>query len=385
MTFDSLLAAANPRQLWLEISPNDQSQAWQHQKSTPSSRWNAYLNHITLNTFISWLRTEYAPQAKVFPNRTALASIWEFVNGVAVVWGTTKIVLIPSETIDTAEVRVPQEWIDIPQWTADYYLGVQVNPDDRWMRIWGYTTHQQLKTRGHYNASDRTYSLDEDELIADINVLWVAQQLGIREETKSAIAPLSIPQVQVDNLIQRLGNPEIMTPRLEIPFTLWGAILAHGGWRQRLYERRQGLPDQWSILQWLRSGISDVAQQIGWQQVELQPSLARSRSLEPTPASAVLSRQLAIAGQQYELRIIQQDPEQQWRFELRNTTAGALIPGGFKLRLLTEDLQDFENNEDTATAAVEQLFVEVALEPGEGIVWEIEPTPENYEREILRF
>jgi len=385
MTFDAPLAAANPTQLCLEISPDDQSQAWQRQESTPSSRWNATLNHITLNTFISWLRTEYAPQAKVFPNRAALASIWEFVNGVAIIWETTKIVLIPSETIDTAELRVPQEWIDIPEWTADYYLGVQVNPDDGWMRIWGYTTHQQLKTKGHYNASDRTYSLDENELIADINVLWVAQQLGIREETRSAIAPLAISQAQAENLLQRLGNPEIMTPRLEIPFTLWGAILAHSGWRQRLYERRQGLPDQWSILQWLRSGISDVAQQIGWQQVELQPSEARSRSLEPTSSSAVLSRQLAIAGQQYELRIIQQDPEQQWRFELRNTTAGALIPGGFKLRLLTEDLQDFENNEDTATAAVEQLFVEVVLEPGEGIVWEIEPTPENYEREILRF
>ncbi|AFZ32646.1 protein of unknown function DUF1822 [Gloeocapsa sp. PCC 7428] len=385
MTFDSLLTAANPTQLWLEISPDDRSQAWQYQNySTPSSRWNATLNCITLNTFLSWLRTEYAPQAKVYPHQAALASIWEFVNGVAIVWETTKIVLIPSETIDTAELRVPQEWIDIPEWTADYYLGVQVNLDDGWMRIWGYTTHQQLKTNGHYDASDRTYSLDEDELIADINILWVAQQLGITEATKSAIAPLAIPQTQAENLIQRLGNPEIIIPRLEIPFTIWGAILAHGGWRQRLYERRQGLPDQWSILQWLRSGISDVAQQIGWQQVELQPSLARSRSLESTPASVALSRQLVIAGQQYELRITQQDSEQ-WRFELRNTSMGALIPEGVKLRLLTEDLQDFENNEDTATTAVEQLFVEVALEPGEGIVWEIEPTPEGYEREILRF
>lgn len=64
---------------------------------------------------------------------------------------------------------------------------------------------------------------------------------------------------------------------------------------------------------------------------------------------------------------------------------GAAIPGGFKLRLLTEDLQPFPNNEDVATTAVELLFVDVALQPGEGIVWEIEPLPENYDREILRF
>jgi hypothetical protein len=34
---------------------------------------------------------------------------------------------------------------------------------------------------------------------------------------------------------------------------------------------------------------------------------------------------------------------------------------------------------------VEQLYIEVALEPGEGIVWEIEPLPDNYDREILKF
>ncbi|MEH1940390.1 MAG: hypothetical protein V7L01_09265 [Nostoc sp.] len=35
--------------------------------------------------------------------------------------------------------------------------------------------------------------------------------------------------------------------------------------------------------------------------------------------------------------------------------------------------------------AVEQLYVEVALLPKEGIIWEIEPLPENYDRELLKF
>jgi hypothetical protein len=101
----------------------------------------------------------------------------------------------------------------------------------------------------------------------------------------------------------------------------------------------------------------------------------------------MFSRQLAIAGQTYELSIIPQGESEDliWRFQLRNVTVGAVIPGGFQLRLLTEDLQSFPNNEDIATTAVEQLFVEVALESGEGIVWEIEPLPDNYDREILKF
>jgi hypothetical protein len=207
------------------------------------------------------------------------------------------------------------------------------------------------------------------------------------EVTREAIAPLpALSQTQAENLLQRLGNPAVTTPRLEVPFPLWGALLEHGGWRQRLYEQRQGLPEQWSIRQWLAAGISNLGQQMGWRNIELQTNFASARGTEQT-ASTLLSRQLVIAGQQYELRVRSQPhPDAQiWRFELQNSDPGKSIPGGFKLRLLTEDLQPFENNEDIATTAVEQLYIEVAIAPGEGLVWEIEPIPENYDREILRF
>ena len=74
-----------------------------------------------------------------------------------------------------------------------------------------------------------------------------------------------------------------------------------------------------------------------------------------------------------------------WRFELCCLTPGCMIPEGFKLRLLTEDLQAFEGNQDMATETVEYLCIEVDLEPGEALVWQIEPTPENYQQEILQF
>lgn len=390
MTFNSSIASADPAQLWLEITPTTQSQAWQQSQSfsTPSSRWNAYLNRLALDAFLSWAQEEYASPAQAFPNSAALPSIWDLVNGTAIKLGTTRFVLLPSETIDLSELRVPQEWVDIPEWAGDYYLAVQVNPDDGWVRIWGYTTHLKLKTSGHYDVGDRTYCLDEDDLVNDLSILSVARQFCPEEPTKSAIKALpALPQAQAENLIQRLGNSSIATPRLSVPFELWGALLAHGGWRQQLFERRQGLPEQWSILQWLQSGISDLAEQIGWARVEFQPSQVGARGLELASAPAILSRQLVIAGQNYELQVLPQGTPQEntWRFELRNSYVGALIPGGFKLRLLTEDLQSFENNEDTAITAVEQLYVEVALEAGEGLVWEIEPMPENYDREILRF
>lgn len=391
MTSDAtLFTFANPTDLVLEIPLTARNEAWLKSQSFshPASRYQAYLNQLCLSAVLPWLRDDYAPHAKPWPNVTALSSIWEVVNGIAITLDATRFIVVPSETIDSDEFRVPQEWIDIPSWAGDYYLAVQVEPDEGWVRIWGYCTHEKLKHRGRYEASDRTYCLDEDDLISDVSVLGVVRQLYPDEPTRAAITPLAaLPLAHANNLLQRLSNPAIITPRLEIPFQLWGALLEHGAWRQRLYEERIGLPEQRSILEWLRTGVSSLAQQIGWGQIEFQPSVVGARGIEEsTDNAAILSRPLLIAGQRYELRVVPINlAENIWRFELHNATVGGLIPGGFKLRLLAEDLQEFENNEDSATTAQEQLYVEVALAPGEGLVWETQPLPENYDREILRF
>lgn len=385
----ALFTFASPTDLILEIPANVQNQAYLHSQSFshPSSGYQAYLNELCLNVVLPWLQADFAPQAKVSPNINALASFWELVNGTAIVSDGIRFILVPSEAMDLSELRVPQEWVDISSFAGDYYLAVQVEPDEAYVRVWGYCSYEQLKNQGSYDASDRTYSLDATDIISDINVLTVARQLCPQESTQNIAQLPTLPQEQAQNLIARLANPEVITPRLAIPFQLWGALIEHGGWRQSLYQRRLGLPEQWSVIQWLRMGVSQLAENIGWGSLNLQLSAAGARSVEETQPQTILSRQLAIAGQTYELRILPQTEGEStiWRFELRNAAVGAAIPGGFKLRLLTEDLQSFPNNEDIAITAVEQLFVEVALEPGEGIVWEIEPKSENYDREILRF
>ena len=375
--------------IWLEFSELEQNQAWQQSQSFSSafSRWNAYLNQIALKAILPWLREEYLAKANISPASAALPSFWEVVNGTAIVADNTRFVLIPSESIDSSELRVPQEWVDIPSWTADYYLAVQVNSDEKGVLVWGYATHQQLKTRGTYDSSDRTYHLSSENLTLDLNVLWVARQLGLEETTRVPIPSLAtLPLTQAQNLIQRLGNPAITLPRLAVPFELWGALLEHGGTRQQLFEKRLGLPQK-SLIDWLRSGVSDIAQQIGWGQIELQPSFVGGRGEELTSTKIILSRQLQLAGQNYELRVfpVGNIEDSIWRFELRNSTIGGLIPGGVKLRLLTEDLQPFEGNEDIALTAQESLYIDVGLAPEEGLVWETEPLPDNYDQEILRF
>ncbi len=368
-------------QFYLEISPTSGTPLATY--STAGACQRALINQQCLDTFLRWLREEISPNAKVYPNAITLPSLWEVVNGTAIIVDNRRLVLIPTLALDGSELRVPQEWVDIPEFVADYYLAVMINPDEDWMSIFGYTNHQRLKTMGVYDTGDRTYSLESEDLIQDINVLWVSRQYS--QDLRAEVSPLeALPKAQADNLLQRLGNPDIKFPRLQVPFTLWGALLTHGGWRQHLYELRQGIIQQQSIQQWLQDGVSDFAQQLGWN-AKMIRLISGMRSREAQILG--LSRQLQIAGNLYELRVFPSgNPESQtWRFELRSLIPENHIPVGFKLRLLTEDLQPFENNEDVATTTVDLLYVEVMVEPREGLVWEIEPSPEDYNREILRF
>lgn len=369
---------------YLEIDADSQAQAWQ-QNDGPS-RWQAYLNQLCLETVIPWLREDHALRAIPALKTPSLQSIWAVVTGTPIQVGAQKIVLIPTETIDLDELRVPQEWIDIPNWMADYYVATQVNPDEGWVRIGGFTKHLQLKEQGAYDWCDRTYTLNDTDLTSDLNVLWLTQQFNPQEITQTAVNPLStLSKAQADQLIQRLGNSDLVTPRLAIPFEQWGSLIAHGGWRQQLAAKRRGMTEQPSVGQWLQTGMTNLAQQMGWQSITLQPQLSAARGDQPSTPIAAISRQLQIEGQPYELNIYAVENELAWRFELRPVTPGAMIPEGFVLRLLTEDLESFEGNEDQVSESVDRLYIDVALEAGEGIVWMTEPQSDLYDQEILRF
>lgn len=362
-------------------------QFWQQQAadfSSSGSRWQASLNYAALKALLPWMRETFSPELQLWLREAALPSVWEVVSGFALEDQNQRFVIVPTAAIDFDELRVPQEWIDIPSWAGDYYLSVFVNPADGIVELLGATTHKRLKEHGDYDANDRTYSLEADDLIADINVLQVMQRLNVQESLRQPIATLpNLPATQTENLLERLGDAAVVCPRLAIPFGLWGALLEHGGWRQRLYLKRLGQPEQWTIPQWLQHGISNMAQQWGWRMMEMQPSLVTARGSE-AKETPVLTRQLTIAGKSYDFSIFPKAAGI-WRFELQSSAVGGLVPGGFKLRLLSEDLSPFENNEDVAMTAVERLYLEVQVSPGDGLVWETEPQPEGYDREILRF
>lgn len=139
----------DPNQLYLELSNERLEEIWQQSKpfSSPSRYWQAYLHQICLDVFLPWLQEAQSLDARVWPGKASLPFIWEIVNGVAINFAGGRLVLLPTDTIDLSELQVPQEWVDLPSWAADYYLAVHVNPDDGYLRVFGYTTHRHLKTK----------------------------------------------------------------------------------------------------------------------------------------------------------------------------------------------------------------------------------------------
>ncbi len=243
------LLTIDTKHLWLKISPTEQDKAWQQAEQYHSNyiaRYNALLNHICWSHLTIWLeewmQDESNSAISVWPSVESLPSIWEVVNGTAIQVGQTRLVLVPSD-LNSEELRVPQEWVDIPGWTADYYIAVQVNldsdEDESWIEISGFATHRQLKNQGIYNSDDRTYSLQVDQLTEDLTLLLVTLGLDFQEETPSLT---TLSEAEARDLLVTLGNPSIYSPRLilDIPFSQWAAIVGTEQWRQQLYNQRLG-------------------------------------------------------------------------------------------------------------------------------------------------
>ena len=257
---------------WVELSPKQIAESRQQSQvaATPLSQHRSFLNQLCLRAFLPWFQADYAPEALPWPHPTELSSIWEVVNGMAIALNNLRVVLIPTDDIDGGVLTVPQEWIDIPGWAADYYLAIQISLDEHWLRAWGYTTYNQLKHSTNYDDVDRTYGLNREFLAQDFNAFWVTYQLCPEQFNREAITPIpTLSDVTVERFIQQLSS--LPFPRLALPFEQWAELIAHDHWRQRLYQQRLSRMtsqiDQVSSVvnlgRWFQNWV-----ETGWQSIE---------------------------------------------------------------------------------------------------------------------
>ena len=340
---------ADPTQLWLPLSETDQASVWQHSDwMTPAGdRWTAYLNGLCRQAVLTWLDHEGAAGRPVLPAPPTELMAWALVPGSAIALGSQRWVLVPTDTLVPDELVIPQEWVDLQTWAGDYYVGAQISQDQHWVELWGYATHQQLKTYGTYDSRDRTYTLAREDLIADFSVLWTALDLGLEEQTQAAFAP--VPPLEphhAEALIQRLANPAIAFPRLAIPFQQWGALLEHDPWRNQLYQQRQAAlqgHSPFSLSQWFHNQVTT-----GWQSLEavfgpeadLAFGLRQASGDTEIRQAKVITLPLPDAPQTVRLVLrLNQEADQRVRIQVQLYPEAGIagLPPGIELALLTLD------------------------------------------------
>ncbi|SKB13864.1 conserved hypothetical protein [Planktothrix sp. PCC 11201] len=240
LNFDDL-TAIYPEQIWIELPPEEQEKARQQTQnySNSASFWNAYMNSIALQNFAAWVKADPDIQdpLKVWPSQEYLPTFWEIVNGTKLTLGDTQFVLIPSDKINVSEFQVPQEWVDIPNWIADYYVAIQIGFENNWMRVYGYTTYQKLKIQGKYDLLNRTYALEQADLVEDLNIMWVARELFSAQ--KLQVKPLpKLSAAQTEKFLDQLAQFTNCSPRLVLKFEDWAALITNDSIRQQLYQKR---------------------------------------------------------------------------------------------------------------------------------------------------
>ena len=335
-----------PTDWHLEIDPAMQALAWQQSRSLPTlwGQWNAYLNQLCLETCLQELRHDYLPDAHS-RMRGDLPQLWDGVNGSLIGVDNVRLALIPTDEIDHSELVVPQEWVDIPSWVADYYLAVQVDSDQAVIRIAGYVTHRQLKERGYYDSNDRTYCLDTDRLTTDLNALWLSYAHYTADQVKTVLMPLAtLSTPQADQLIQRLGTANELMPRLEVPFAMWGALLDNPAWRRRLFQQRQTgnpAPLATRLSNWLQGQF-----EAGWQSatdwLTAPPVAAAMRSAASQEDRVCRVKHLTFGEGQLDLMISLaaiSDTEVRIELQVRPTEGTGSLPNATEVKLLTgEDM-----------------------------------------------
>jgi hypothetical protein len=221
----------------LPIPESVQAEAWQANRgsTTPGTVLQRYLNQVCLDTLMPWIAE--ASSQSLCTVRGDRAG-WDLVNGSAIQVGARRLVIVPSEAMDRDEFSVPQEWIDAPNWMGDYYLAVEVDPDEQWIEPWGYATHAMLATQSQYDPISRAYQLEGDRLISDLSILWVI--LRVSESTRAEVVdPPLLSARQAQAYIQQLASPSVSLPRWAMPAEQWCALINNDAWFQRLCTQRQ--------------------------------------------------------------------------------------------------------------------------------------------------
>jgi hypothetical protein len=227
-----------PEHIWIDLSETVQIESKLSAEQLGDRDYN--LNRVDLNQLCmvavkKWLSEVFDLELKsVFPctfgGKENLEFISGLVNGFAIQIGKTRLVFIPSQSIDLSEIEIPQEWVDLPNWAGDYYVPIQVNLIGKYLHLWTFISHYDLKNNGEFDRVLRNYEIPDGFGTKNLDVLFTAcelHSLGELTPKRAVIDPIpALSVTDVNKIIEQLlQHRSGFSPRLESAFSEWGAIL----------------------------------------------------------------------------------------------------------------------------------------------------------------
>jgi hypothetical protein len=221
-----MLTEIYPEHIWIDISQTLQFESKLSAEQLRDRDYNLSrvdLNQLCMVAIKKWLGEVFDLKIEsVFPctfgGKDNLEFISKLVNGFALQLGKTRLVFIPSQSIDLTEIEIPQEWVDLPNWAADYYIPIQVDVEAKYLHLWTFISHYNLKNSGEFDRVFRNYEIPDGAETKNLDVLFTACELHALGE----LTPKRAKNELIDQLRQ---HRSAFSPRLELLFGSWGAIL----------------------------------------------------------------------------------------------------------------------------------------------------------------
>ena len=253
LTIDDL-SLLYPDQVFLEFDTTIKERVWQEIQRqsypTDAARQNAYLNQLLVRSFLGYLNTDVLPDfdqdipclPTIWPSFSARPTVWSWVSGSAIDIGPSRLVLIPTEDIHGDDVRIPREWVELPEWMGNFYLAAQVDIESGWIQVLGYATHAQLLQQSHYAAVDETYQLSTDQLTDNLAPLWMTYELcqtprptGSTMEMAHSMVARANPRQPYEQWVSHLAFTSFTLQRLTLPFGDWAKVVGTADGRRLLH------------------------------------------------------------------------------------------------------------------------------------------------------
>ncbi len=262
-----------PDQLWLSFPSELRDKILKSAQKQAVNSWalqNSALNQLATQVFCTWLQ-EAEPNWKDIPfllPEKKVEQVWQVCNGTALRLGSSRIILVPTDTIGGQEMIVPWEWIDIPEWAGQVFIAIQVDLEACLLGVRGWALWEDLKNQADHNRITRCDLLELSDLSEDLELLFPLIRQGCIPQV--SMTPQSQTTFDLSPLLKTLAKPENLVPRLSptVEFGQWAALVTDSVNLQKLIE---GMRPPTSTCQ-LRNVVKGLVAP-GWEKLILSPAL----------------------------------------------------------------------------------------------------------------